>query len=307
MVTGTVWEPNLYGSYALAVGVVAAGLAFAPQFSSRAWQWRLYVASAIGFAGVVVSMTRTVWLVAALMAIVLALSAVRFRFLRFDRRALKMAGGIGVGVAIGLIVARTLPTISWPMDDPGSMTLVEVAERAGRGVRGEPIEGAANGAQVQSESALEDRASELASIDQVPSLLIRQEVMVNSFNGWLQRPLLGWGTGSYRHVFVIAPGAPNWIPNIFMHVLFDTGLVGLILFGGALGIAGWRAVASISKPAGQWSTADFATYGLLLAGLALLLTYQLTDGTWMGFTWVLLAMLVAAGKAPRHADGGTGQ
>ncbi len=35
---------------------------------------------------------------------------------------------------------------------------------------------------------------------------------------------------------------------------------------------------------------------LLLAMLAPLLTYQLTDGTWMGFTWVVVALLVAAGK-----------
>jgi O-Antigen ligase len=297
MVTGTVWEPNLFGSYSLAVGAMAAGLAFAPQLSSRAWQWRLHMATALGFAGVVVSMTRTVWLVAAVVIVALALSAIRFGFLRFDLRASRLAAGIGTGVVVGLLVALTLPKISWKTDDPGAMTLVEVAERAGRGVRGEPIEGAVDGSQVQRESALEDRAGELAEVGQVPSLLIRQEVMVNSFNGWLQRPLLGWGSGAYRHVFAIAPGAPNWIPNIFMHVLFDTGLVGLALFGGALGLAGMRAMSSISKPARRWTSADFATYGLLLAWLSLLLTYQLTDGTWMGFTWVLLAMLVASGRA----------
>jgi hypothetical protein len=297
MVTGTVWEPNLFGSYSLAVAAMAAGLAFAPQLSSRAWQWRLHLATAIGFAGVVVSMTRTVWLVAAVVVVVLTLSAIRFGFLRLDLRVSRLAAGIGTGVVVGLLVALTLPKISWKTDNPGAMTLVEVAERAGRGVRGEPIEGAADGSQVQRESALEDRAGELAEVGQVPSLLIRQEVMINSFNGWLQRPLLGWGTGAYRHVFTIAPGAPNWIPNIFMHVLFDTGLVGLALFGGALGLTGMRAMSSLRRPARRWTTADFATYGLLLAWLSLLLTYQLTDGTWMGFTWVLMAMLVAAGRA----------
>ena len=281
---------------------MAAGLAFAPQLSSRAWQWRLHLATALGFAGVVVSMTRTVWLVAALVVVALALSAIRLGFLRLDSRASRLVAGVGMGVIIGLLVALTLPKISWKTDDPGAMTPVEVAERAGRGVRGEPIEGAADGSQVERESALEDRAGELAEVGQVPSLLIRQEVMVNSFNGWLQRPLLGWGTGAYRHVFVIAPGAPNWIPNIFMHVLFDTGLVGLTLFGGALGLAGWRAISSLRRPARRWTTADFATYGLLLAWLSLLLTYQLTDGTWMGFTWVLLAMLAASGRATSIAS-----
>jgi O-antigen ligase len=307
MVTGTIWEPNLFGSYSLTVGVIAAGLVFAPGLASKAWQWRLHVAMALGFAGAVVSMTRTVWLVAALIGVILAYTAFRVGVLRPDVRAIRLATGIGVGVAVGLVVALTLPEIRWQTDNPGAMTPVEVADRAGRGVRGEPIEGEGNGSNAERGSALEERAGELAALDQVPSLLIRQEVMVNSFNGWLQRPLLGWGTGAYRHVFEIAPGAPNWIPNVFMHVLFDTGLVGLALFGGALAIAGWRAVASLRKPIRLWATVDFATYGLLLAGVTLLLTYQLTDGSWMGFTWVLLAMLVAAGKYRDATAGGVEQ
>lgn len=300
MVTGTVWEPNLFGSYSLAVGLVAAGLAFAPQLASKAWQWRLHVATAIGFAGVIVSMTRTVWLAAVLMALLLVVLGNRLvagrGWLRFNRSLALSVLSVGMGVALGLVIALSLPKISWATEDPGALTLVEVAQRAGMGVRGEPITGADVGTQVQHDSALADRAGELASVDQVPSLLIRQEVMVNSFKGWLQRPLLGWGTGAYSHVFVIAPGAPNWIPNIFMHVLFDTGLTGFVLFCGSLGFAVWRAIASIRKPTSSWTTSDFATFGLLLATLALLLTYQLTDGTWMGFTWVILALVAAAGQ-----------
>ncbi len=300
MVTGTVWEPNLFGSYSLVVAILGAGLAFAPQLAGRAWQWRLNVATALGFSGVVISMTRTVWLVAACIAVILVGSAFRFGSMKLDRSTMRVIASIGAGVVVGLLIAITLPKISWKTDNPGALTMTEVADRAGRGVRGEPIEGASDGSQVQRESALEDRADELTSVDQVPSLLIRQAVMVNSFNGWLQRPILGWGTGAYSHVFYIAPGAPNWIPNIFMHVLFDTGLVGFALFTGALGVAGWRALRNVLIPLRSWTPTDFATYGLLLAGLALILTYQLTDGTWMGFTWVLLALLVAAGKPPER-------
>jgi hypothetical protein len=300
MVTGTIWEPNLFGSYSLAVALVASGLALSPQLPHRSWHWRLNLCIAIGFAGVVVSMTRTVWLVAALMVAVLALTAARLGVQRVNRGTAMLASSVGLGVVVGLLIAFTLPKISWATADPGALTIVQVAERAGMGVRGEPITGAGVGAEVQHQSALTDRAGELASVDQVPSLLIRQEVIMKSFNGWLRRPWLGWGTGSYPQVFVIAPGAPNWIPNIFLHILFDSGLVGLVLFCGAVGLAAWRALASIRKPAKIWTTADFATYGLLLASLALLLTYQLTDGTWMGFTWVLLAMLVASGKRPHH-------
>lgn len=302
MVTGTVWEPNLFGSYALSVALVSAGLAFSLHSVTRAWQLRFHVATAIGFAGAIVSMTRTVWLVAIIMSVVLVISSVWIGILRPYTRLAKSAAAIGAGAAIGVLIALTLPKISWATENPGALTIVEVAERAGMGVRGEPITGADVGTSVQHDSALADRAGELAAVDQVPSLLIRQEVMVNSFKGWLQRPLLGWGTGSYPQVFVIAPGAPNWIPNIFMHVLFDTGIAGFLLFGGALGISVFRALARMREPVSGWVSADFATYGLLLATIALILTYQLTDGTWMGFTWVLLALLVAAGKDDRSTN-----
>lgn len=296
MVTGTVWEPNLFGSFALAVAAVAAGLSFAPRLSGRLAQIRMHTAVVIGYAGAVVSMTRTVWLVAALMATLIVLQPLRIGPARIDRRQMKLIGSVGLGALVGLLVAFTLPTIRWKTANPGALTLVEVAERAGKGVRGEPIEGAISGTKIETQSALEDRTGELSEVSQIPSLLIRQEVMVNSFKGWLERPLLGWGTGAYPQVFVIAPGAPNWIPNIFMHVLFDTGLVGLALFAGALGTAAWRAFSNIRKPVGEWASGDYATYGLILACFALLLTYQLTDGTWMGFTWVLLAMLSVAGN-----------
>ena len=67
MVTGTVWEPNLFGSYSLTVGCIAAGLAFAPQLSSRAWQWRLQFATVLGFAGVIVSMVFSIVLLPSLL------------------------------------------------------------------------------------------------------------------------------------------------------------------------------------------------------------------------------------------------
>jgi hypothetical protein len=38
--------------------------------------------------------------------------------------------------------------------------------------------------------------------------------------------------------------------------------------------------------------------GLLVACGALALCYQMTDGTWMGFTWFLLALLMVTA---RHA------
>jgi O-antigen ligase len=121
-------------------------------------------------------------------------------------------------------------------------------------------------------------------------------VLVNAVQGWQQRPWLGWGLNQYRYVYPPAPQTGFWIPNLELHILFDTGLVGLLFVGGAGVLAvrrGWRAVRG---PVAGWSTAQYALFGLLFAGLGLFLAYQLTEGTGLGFTWLFFAMLVAAGR-----------
>lgn len=301
MVTGTVWEPNLYGSFALALGSVTGALAFSPSLADGASQWRLRGATSIAFAGAVVSMTRAVWFAAVVIGLCLALAAYRFGRSTGRGAVLKLAGSMGLGLIIGLGVALSLPTTSWKTDNPGRLTLVEVAERAGRGVRGELIEGAEPGTRAGLGSALEDRAGELGSPQQIPSLLLRQEILIKSFEGWQRSPVLGWGSGAYRYVYTVLPGEPGWIPNIFMHILFENGLLGFLFFFGALGLMVVRAISGLRKPASKWETSDYATLGLLLAGVALLITYQLTDGTWMGFTWVLLALLSSASNRSRVA------
>jgi O-antigen ligase len=141
-----------------------------------------------------------------------------------------------------------------------------------------------------------DRLSELLALDKVPTWLLRQEVLINAVHGWQQRPWLGWGLNSYRYVYPPAPQAGFWIPNLELHILFDTGLVGLLLVAGAVGGAVRGGVRALRGPVAGWSTAQYALFGLLFAGLGLFLAYQLTEGTGLGFTWLFFAMLVAAGR-----------
>jgi O-antigen ligase len=128
------------------------------------------------------------------------------------------------------------------------------------------------------------------------SLSSRWRVYSDSFNGWLKRPILGWGAGTFPYVYPPPPEGGTWIANVELHTLFDTGIVGLLLLVAAVFIAGRRALDTLRVPAARWGLNNYLALGILFAALGLLAAFQITDGTWLGFTWVLLAMLVAAGQ-----------
>ena len=86
-------------------------------------------------------------------------------------------------------------------------------------------------------------------------------------------------------------------------MLFDTGIVGFLLLLTALVAAGRPAIRALRSAAIAWETPHYVLFGVVAASLALIATYQFTDGSWLGFTWVFFGLLVAAGRLTR----GTGQ
>jgi hypothetical protein len=230
------------------------------------------------------------------------------------------AAPVALGVAVGLAVGTAMPTVRWTAADPWAVSYAEVEQIAGQIIRGEPpppgvipvpradapdlpISPPAPAATpvtppppAGQTPAFLDRLTELLRLGGVPTWLIRQEVFANALEGWLRRPLLGWGLNSYQYVYPPAPRAGYWIGNLELHILFDTGLVGFVLFGAAVGLAGRRGLRALRPPAATWDTPHYILFGLLAGGLGLLLAYQLTEGLWLGFTWVFFALLVAAGR-----------
>jgi hypothetical protein len=75
--------------------------------------------------------------------------------------------------------------------------------------------------------------------------------------------------------------------------------VGLSLLEIAIITIALRGVRAIKAPVSNWRTIHFILLGLLVGGAALFIAYQLTDATWMGFTWVFLALLVTAAYSAR--------
>jgi hypothetical protein len=298
MVTSTIWEPNLFGAFTLATGLVAVGLCLAPVRGATAGRWPLFAAVCLSFSAVVLSLTRTVWVVGLAAVGVFTVVAVAVAARRGERFAVGWLVAALVGVALGASAALAMPRVSWATADPWELSYAQLEERVGREVRA--MRAGAGSAPWQG-SALSGRIDELGEWESAPTLVARQTANAAAIELWRQRPWFGWGTDSFRHVARPEPHEPAWIPNVVLHVVFDTGLVGLTLIGSAALLAFVTALRALARPARYWQESDYGLLGLLAATGALAVCYQMTDGTWMGFTWFLFGILVVSA---RHARGG---
>ena len=106
-VQSTVWEPNIFGSYCVTVGILALALSLSPEFSTPRKQWWLRLAAGCAFCGVMLSMTRTVWFAGPLLLVVLILFSLRLKLATITQVLRGMLLPAGVGIVIGLIVATS--------------------------------------------------------------------------------------------------------------------------------------------------------------------------------------------------------
>jgi hypothetical protein len=298
-VTSTMWEPNIFGSYLLTVWALAFALSLAPAAQTRGRTWALRIAMGITVAGIVISTTRVVWVVGPLLLLSM-LAVARQRGL-FARRRL-LADFINpnlAGIAIGLALATAMSVVDCPMAAPTSS--LAATPNVGAGLGSGPPPPATNPTQgpgcVRSGSVFMQHAHGFFAAGSTSSFTGRLEVAKLALKGWLHRPLFGNGSGSFLYVF--GPNTSGWIGNLPLHILFDTGIAGFLLLLIALVAAGRRAIRPLTAAIPAWETTHYVLFGLVAAGLALLVTYEFTDGTWLGFTWVFLGMLVAAGRLTR--------
>ena len=120
---------------------------------------------------------------------------------------------------------------------------------------------------------------------------IRIHAIEESFWTFLDSPIIGHGPGTEGEVM-------SFNPSIVMTALQDTGILGLFFLIFLL----WRFFAAglrrVSCSEGAYQPQSFA----LIAGLAgLFLTYVLTSGLWLPFTWIFMAITVAALSIGRAA------
>jgi O-antigen ligase len=142
-----------------------------------------------------------------------------------------------------------------------------------------------------------------------PTVLHRLKFLAFAVEDIREHPILGLGSSSFQLLYEDEDNVgvgPAWLDNLVIRVIHDTGIVGLIVFGWfifELSRRAWRVLASsFHQPA-------IAAVGALSAGaLVMLIAYQLTDASTLGFTWIHFGMLAAAvriaGSASRGAIAG---
>lgn len=320
-VQGVLWEPNIYGSFSLAVAALAGALALRSPASniqqasneesnlSRLAQGILRSSPALGviivlgMCGVMLSMTRTVWAIGPVLILLLAAIAWNIKLATPHTITTRLLLPAVLGSIIGLGVGASLPAPQWKMGEPWELTPAQVDDMVRARLFTDVAPVPQTGAQLSATpiadgegSAPADRVGELLNPGDAPAISSRWRIYTDAFNGWLKRPILGWGAGTFPYVYPPPPEGGTWIANVELHALFDTGIAGLLLLVAAVFIAGRRALNTLRLPASRWGIKNYLTFGLLFASLGLLAAFQITDGTWLGFTWVLLAMLVAAGR-----------
>lgn len=122
-----------------------------------------------------------------------------------------------------------------------------------------------------------------------------------------QHPLVGNGTGSFNVLFAaedyfpeMAGQAYNFIENIFLRALHDTGVIGLGILLALIACLAFR-VRELTRDATAGS--DPMVVGLTAAVLVDLIAFQFSDGSSLSFAWIHLGLLVSLicafeGKAP---------
>jgi len=293
-VASTMWEPNIFGSYLVTVWALAFALSLAPAAQTRGRTWALRIAMAVVTAGIVISTTRVVWVVAPLMMLaMLGLALKRGLFAR-RRRLADFVNPNLAGIAIGLALATAMSVIDCPMTTSTSSQPVTITPVVGAGAAPAATNPILGPGCFKDGSVLLQHGRGFFQAGSTSSFTGRLEIAKLALKGWLQRPVFGNGTGSY--LYVLGPKFGGWIGNLPLHVLFDTGIVGLLLLLLALVAAGRSAIRALGSGVMAWEMTHYVIFGLVAAGLALLLTYEFTDGSWLGFTWVFFGMLVAAGR-----------
>src|SRR5581483_4834293 len=114
------------------------------------------------------------------------------------------------------------------------------------------------------------------------------DAYARAWNDFLAHPLLGNGVNVFAQKYTSPAGARDWISNLVLMALHDTGIVGTLLLGAwlmGLGAAVWHALR-----VGRGMPRTFLL-ALSIAYVALLFCYQATSVFWLGWNWVYLGLL----------------
>jgi O-antigen ligase len=256
---GSQWEGNTFGSFVAASAVLTMAWLVAADQSRRT---RVLAGLALGvlISGLVVSLSRGAWLGAAAGAMVVLVSLPR----RWTLAAL-----VGVALAfMGLVTLIDGLQTSWPGTE-GSAALTRLS------LLSDPIQGTFDGVTVE-----------------------RLYTYDLAFRGWLDQPIIGWGAGSLgERSSYVSVELPAWVGNLELHALHDTGVLGAVGLLGAMGSTLVALIRALCRRPGVRDPNRALLAGLLAACITLLVAYQATEATWLGYTWCVFGLAWAAARS----------
>jgi len=106
---------------------------------------------------------------------------------------------------------------------------------------------------------------------------------------WRSKPWLGWGADGFH---INHPEILSALPSPQLATLYDTGVVGLVLFVGLVGALLFHSVRASARAGDERLGAMLGA--LSIAAVAQLFAFQATDAFWLGFIWVYFGLMMGA-------------
>ena len=256
---GSQWEGNTFGSFVGAGAVMTMAWLVAPD-QARRTRALAGAALAVLIGGLIVSLSRGAWLGAAAGAFVVVLSL---------PRRWKIVALVGAMLAFAGLATLSdgLQSSSPDADQPAALARLSLLSG--------PMQGNFDGITIE-----------------------RLYTYDLAFRDWLEQPMIGWGAGSLgQRSSYLSVELPAWVSNLELHALHDSGVLGAV---GLLGALACTTLGLIRALRGQQEGHDRERgliVGLLAACVTLLIAYQTTEATWLGYTWCVFGLAWAAARA----------
>src|SRR4030066_859903 len=117
-----------------------------------------------------------------------------------------------------------------------------------------------------------------------------------ALDSWKVHPLIGWGAGSVGQLYTyVTVKLPAWVGNLEIRMLHDSGFLGVCTFVLFLIMVIGNAMRAVVKAKTCFNRNLLITF--LVSFIGLLIAYQATEATWLGFTWVHIAFLSVSTRA----------
>jgi O-antigen ligase len=136
------------------------------------------------------------------------------------------------------------------------------------------------------------RFRDIGTSESSGTLAFRVERFKIALQEWPSSPILGLGTNSYgqRHWDPTQEYAPDYLPNLILATLYDTGLLGLLTLLAVFAVLVGALISVTLRGKPSWRRA--LALAMLCGTVVLFISYQATNGFWFSYVWIVLAIAV---------------